>query len=96
MEIKNILKTLKINKTGTYDNQFYVIELENSNEYARMYTLLGDNALNTEYPNFKTNTNNTVTKITNYFELDNNNITYNIFLVADFDTNKYYIRIGEK
>lgn len=94
--IKEILKTLDITKTGSYKNHFYVIDLEDSDEYARMYTKLSKNAINTESPNFGTNTNNTTVKVTNYFELDLENITYNIFLIADFDKDTYYIKIGEK
>jgi len=91
-----ILKKLGLNKKGHYDNQFYIIPLDNSDEYAKVYTLLNKNAVNTEYPNFGTNTNNSVVKITNYFEIDEDNVTYNIFLIADFDNDNYYIKIGEK
>lgn len=96
MEIKSILKKLNLPWTGKYENSFYVINLENSDNYAKAYTLLNDNAVNTEYPNFGVNTGNTTVKVTNYFELLNDNITYNIFLVADFDADNYYIKIGEK
>lgn len=94
--IKDILQKLDISSTGHYDNHFYIIPLADSNEYARMYTKLDKNAINTEYPEFTTNSNNSTVKIVNYFELDEDNITYNIFLFADFDKNKYYIKIGEK
>lgn len=96
MNIKSILKTLDIEDTGRYDNKFYIIDLEDSNAYAKMYTKLDNNAINTEYPDFHTNTNGTTTKVTNYFEVVDNNITYNIFLIADFDKDAYYVKIGEK
>lgn len=96
INITDILKKLEIAETGKYDNHFYVINLNNSDEYAKMYTKLSKNAINTEYPGFGVNTNNTTTKITNYFELELDNITYNIFLIADFDKDTYYIKIGEK
>lgn len=95
-DINAILKRLELEPTGRYDNHFYVIDLENSDDYARMYTKLGKKAINTEFPNFEVNTNNTTTKITNYFELEEDNITYNIFLIADFDKNIYYLKIGER
>ena len=95
-DINPILKRLEIEETGRYDNHFYVIELDNSDHYARMYTKLGKKAINTEFPNFEVNTNNTTTKITNYFELEEDNMTYNIFLIADFDKDKYYLKIGER
>jgi hypothetical protein len=94
--IKTLLARLEIEDRGRYDNQFYVINLENSNEYAKMYTKLSKKAINTEYPTFGTNTNNNTIKITNYFELEEDNITYNIFLIADFDADLYIVKIGER
>jgi hypothetical protein len=94
--IKVLLTRLELEENGRYDNQFYVINLEDSNEYARMYTKLSKKAINTEYPSFGTNTNNNTIKITNYFEIEEDNITYNIFLIADFDNDLYYIKIGER
>lgn len=94
--IKNILSRLDIEETGRYENHFYVILLEDSNAYARMYTKLDKNAINTEYPEFTSNSNDATEKIVNYFELEENEITYNIFLFADFKNEKYYVKIGEK
>ena len=95
-DIRPILKRLEIEDTGRYDNHFYVIDLTDSNEYARMYTKLDKNAINTEYPEFTSNSNSATVKIVNYFELEESNITYNIFLFADFKKDKYYVKIGEK
>ena len=95
-DIKNVLARLELDKTGSYDNHFYVIPLTDSNDYAKVYTKLDKNAINTEYPEFTQNTNNTTTRIVNYFELEEDSITYNIFLFADFDNEKYYVKIGEK
>ncbi len=95
-DIKNVLNRLEIEATGSYKNHFYVIPLADSNEYAKMYTKLDKNAINTEYPEFTKNTGNTTTKIINYFEIEEDNTTYNIFLFADFDNDKYFIKIGEK
>lgn len=95
-DIKPILKKLEIDEAGRYENHFYVITLKDSNEYARMYTKLDKNAINTEYPEFTSNSNNATEKIVNYFEIEENEITYNIFLFADFKNGKYYVKIGEK
>jgi hypothetical protein len=94
--IKNILKRLDIQETGSYKDHFYVINLKDSNDYARMYTKLDKNAINTEYPEFDKNTNETTTKITNYFEIEENNVTYDIFLFADFNNDAYYLKIAER
>mgnify|MGYP003311060322 FL=1 len=48
-DIRPILKRLEIEDTGRYENHFYIVTLENSNDYARMYTKLDKNAINTEY-----------------------------------------------
>jgi hypothetical protein len=95
-DIKNVLKRLEISQTGAYDNHFYVIPLADSNEYAKMYTKLDKNAINTEYPEFTKNTSNTTTRIINYFEIEEDSMIYNIFLFADFVNEKYFIKIGEK
>ena len=93
-DIKDILTRLEIDLTGTYNNHFYVIQLENSNEYAKMYTKLNKNAINTEYPTFGTNTSDSTVKITNYFEIEEENNKYLIFLIADFQNDEYYLKIG--
>lgn len=87
--ILNILTKLDISATGFYDNHFYIINLKDSDEYARTYTKLCKNAINTEYPNF-----DTTSKITNYFEIDESGNTYLIFLIANFAVDKYYLKIG--
>ena len=92
--VKNILDRLCIDKTGRYVNHFYIIDLADSNEYAKIYTKLEKNAINTEYPTFGTNTSNATIKITNYFELEEDNKKYLLFLIADFDKDEYYLKIG--
>lgn len=93
-KIKSILARLEIEDTGKYDNHFYVLNIENSNEYAKMYTKLSKKAINTEYPTFGTNTSDSTVKITNYFELEEENDKYMLFLIADFKNDEYYLKIG--
>jgi hypothetical protein len=95
-DIRNVLQRLGLENSGRYENHFYVIPLADSNEYARTYTKLDKNAINTEYPEFTSNSNNATEKIVNYFEIEEDEITYNIFLFADFKNEKYYVKIGEK
>ena len=94
--IDKILDKLQLPNTGRYDNHFYVIDLEDSNEYARVYTKLDKNAINTEFPEFAKNTNESLIKVTNYFEIEIENVTYDIFLIADFNEDKYYVKIAER
>ena len=43
--ITDILKKLDLSNRGYYDNHFYIINLENSDDYARTYTKLDKNAI---------------------------------------------------
>jgi len=94
--IKAVLKKLELEDVGTYDNNFYVIPIENSDEYAKIFSRLDKKAENTGYPSFGQNTSGNTVKVSNYFELDLDSVTYNLFLVADFANENYYLRIGEK
>lgn len=94
--VNELLKKLNIDKKGDFKGDFYVIPLESSDEYIRMYSRLNDSAINTENPSMGANSNDSTVKITNYFEIDNNDMTYNIFLIANFDSDTYYVKIGEK
>ena len=62
-------------------------------EYLRY--AINKNAINTEFPTFGTNTNDSTVKITNYFELEHENKKYLLFLIADFDRDLYYLKIGD-
>ncbi len=95
-DIKPLLKRLEIEDTGRYDNHFYVIDLEDSNAYAKMYTKLDQNAVNTEFPTLEHNTSKVPTTMTHYFETEEDSTTYIMFLIGDFENDKYYLKIGEK
>ena len=95
-DIKNLLKKLNIKDTGRYDNHFYVIDLKDSNEFAKFYTKLDKNATNLEFPTQEYNTNDNLTKTTFYFETNEDNTTYQIFLIGDYKEEKYLLKIGEK
>jgi len=95
-DIKNLLKKLNIKDTGYYNNHFYVIELSDSDEYSRYYTKLDELAINQEEPGFGVNTNNTTVKITNYFEIEVDNVNYQLFLIANLDNDTYYLKIKEQ
>ena len=89
---QNAFSPIEVTPLG---NQFYVIPLDNSDDYAKTYTKLSKNAICTEYPTFGTNTNDATVKITNYFELEEDNDKYLLFLIADFQNDKYYLKIGD-
>lgn len=96
MDINKLLKKLGLSNDGRYENKFYILPIADSNEYAKMYTLLDANTTNTEFPSFELNTNSNLGKIVNYFETTLDNITYNFFLIGDLINDNYYLKIGEK
>lgn len=96
MEISEVLKKLDLPNTGRYENQFYILPIEDSNEYAKIYTKLDERAVNTEFPNFSARTDNAVTKVTNYFELATEDSTFLLFLIGNLDEDTYYLKITEK
>jgi hypothetical protein len=92
--LSQILTRLDLKNTGKYDNHFYIINFENSDEYAKAYTKLSKNAINTEFPSFGVNSSNSTVKVTNYFEVEEDNEKYLLFLIADFENDNYYLKIG--
>ena len=94
-DIKAVLSRLDINSAGHYDNHFYVIPIENSDEYAKVFTKLSKSAIDAEYPTFGVNDDDITVKVTNYFELEENNNKYLLFLIADFQKDAYYLKIGD-
>ena len=92
--VQTILARLELEDTGKYENHFYVIQINDSDEYSKIYTKLSKNAINTEFPTFGTNTSDSTVKITNYFELEEDNNKYTLFLIADFKNDRYYLKIG--
>lgn len=95
--IANILKRIDLDKNGNgqYNDNFYEIVLADSDEYSSVYSQLDKAAINTEFPGFGVNSSKNTVKITNYFEIDEDNEKYNIFLIADFDNDKYIVRIAK-
>ncbi len=91
-----VLNKLQLKKPGRYENGFYIIDFDDSNEYAKIYSLLSKEAINTEYPNFTINTNKTTVEVTNYFELEVDEKKYLLFLFANFEADKYYLKIKEE
>ena len=96
MDINKLLKKLGLPNDGRYENKFYILPIADSNEYAKIYTLLDTNTTNTEFPSLELNTNNNLDKMVNYFETTLDNITYNFFLIGDLANDSYYLKIGEK
>lgn len=93
--VAKVLERLKLPNTGVYEDAGYLISLEDSNEYAKYYTILTDKALNVEYPDFEFNSGGSTTKIVNKFEASVSGYDYLLLLTADFKEDKYSIYIQE-
>ena len=94
-EIDKVLKYLNLKDIGTYDDLFYIYPIKSSDEYATMHTKLDQLAKNEEYPGYVADTAKNTTKITTYFELTLDDITYGLFLIGDFENDEYRLRIKE-
>lgn len=94
-DITEILDKLGFAKEGRYENGFYVIDIDNSNEYARYQTRLSKIAIDSENPSQELNTSNSLVRWTDYYTMEVNNREYNLFLIADFDNNTYQFKIKE-
>lgn len=88
MAIKEFVSELGIEKEGTFKDNFYSIELKDSDEYAHYYTLFSNSTI--------------VELLDEGIELTEhgNKITYGnddyeVNLIADFDSNVYNIVIKE-
>lgn len=94
-EIDKVLKYLSLKDIGTYEDLFYIYPIKSSDEYATMHTKLDQLAKNEEYPGYTADTAKNITKITTYFELTLDDITYGLFLIGDFENDEYRLRIKE-
>ena len=94
-DITEILDKLGLGKEGVYNDGFYVIDIDNSDDYARYQTRLSKIANDSENPSQELNTDDTLVKWTSYYTMEVNSKTYNLFLIADFDNNTYQLKIGK-
>ena len=93
--ITELLDRLGFEKNGRWENGFYVIPIPDSDTFALYETRLSMRANDSENPSQESNTNRSLVKWTDYYTIDVNNITYNLFLIADFENNEYLLKIKE-
>ena len=91
--MNNIEKTLEIlglsEKSGFYEGEDYIVILDDSDDFAKMYTLL-DNANWLSSQNTSLSLQQDVTLI----KYSNDNIS--LILSADFTEDKYLLKLEEK
>ena len=87
-KLQALLKSLNITKEGKMSNNKYLITLDNSDEYSRMYTNLDKNA--DTYLDPEGMIMSSSTSLMTYLTDD-----FDITLKADFDNDKYYLIIEE-
>ena len=95
-DLEDVIEELSLAGEGTYKNHFYVINIANSDDYAKMYTHLSKVAINTEYPAFDDTPNKATDSLVSYFEYYKDDDTYLLFLMADFANDTYKLKIGRK
>ena len=90
MGIEELLEELGIEAIGNYSNEgSYVIEIDDSNEWGKYYSLLDDSEILNEIVDTTTIT------------IDNSNITYGyedkfeLSLIADFKNDNYKLVVRE-
>lgn len=90
MNIEELLKTLNITKIGSYSkNNNYIIDINDSNEFGRIYSTLDTNDEldeSDDATNINEHTANIVYKYENQFQLT---------LIADWDNDTYKLVIEE-
>lgn len=94
-ELKQLLEKVNIPTNGQYKDKFYIINLPDSEAYANCYAGLNKIATNTEFPTFGSDKELDKAVFISYYELNLQDKLYNLFLFADCDSNKYYLKIGE-
>lgn len=87
-EVKEFLSSIGIAKEGEVENNTYTVELVDSNEFSRMYSLL-DKAENISFDYDVSAT----TEHTSYLLYLSDK--YDISLIADFDTDTYVLTVED-
>lgn len=90
MNIKDLLKELSINNVGTWsENNTYVIDMDDSTEFGRIYSKLEDSDL------LELMENNTLLTTHNGSIQYNYDDQYLLNLISDFDNNVYKLVVSE-
>ena len=88
--MEKFIRDLNLNKSGHYEKNKYIIQLEDSNEFSRVYTLL-DNSnlvwLDTEAV--------LISEHSTVLVYNDEDLNFNVKLIADYDGENYQIIISE-
>ena len=87
-EVKEFLASVGITKDGELENSTYTVDLVDSNEFSRMYSLL-DKAENISF-DYDVSATTEHTSFLLYLS-----DKYDISLIADFDTDKYVLTVED-
>lgn len=88
MEIKEYLKSIGIVKEGTQKDSSYIIDIENSNEYGKFYSILD------KIDDLDETDNSTINSDGSIIEYESDDYIFE--LTADFDSDKYSLTVKEK
>ena len=89
-----VLKKLNINKKGSYSSkEEFVVDIEDSDEYGKIYSKLDNNPYVSLY---EENCHVTADNATMYFEFEpDDDTTFILILTADFNENIYKLSIKQ-
>ena len=93
MDIKAVKKKLGIEEPGRYENDTYIIELKDSNGWARYISILDEKAVPDGYPEYSVDSSDT-DFWTEYYRTEIDGTTYLLILEADLANNRYQLRIS--
>lgn len=88
MEVKEYLKSIGIVKDGIQKDSNYIIDIENSNEYGKFYSILD------KVNDLDETDNSTITSDKSIIEYESDDYIFE--LTADFDSDKYSLTVKEK
>ena len=88
MEVKEYLKSIGIVKDGIQKDSSYIIDIENSNEYGKFYSILD------KVNDLDETDNSTITSDKSIIEYESDDYIFE--LTADFASDKYSLTVKEK
>lgn len=88
--MEKFIKNLNLNKSGHYENNKYIIDLSDSNEYSKMYTLLDNSSLVSLDPE-----STQISESSSMLIYNDDDLKFDIKLSANYNQDEYKIIISE-
>lgn len=88
--MEKFIKNLNLNKSGHYENNKYIIDLSDSNEYSKMYTLLDNSSILSLDPE-----STQISESSSMLIYNDDDFKYDIKLSANYNQDEYKVIISE-